>query len=321
MNRLNKNAFESELTDRNGNEKGLSVPSVSSYSDGLLRRSLREPLVHFLLIGLALFAVYLVCRPGSGQDQKATRIEITAEDLQQIDLAWIARWQRHPTPQELRGLVDDKVHQEILYREALALGLNKEDTIIKRRLAQKMEFLAEDISALREPSRDELKVWFQKNAERFTFPSRISFRHLYFSPDKRGEQTRAAAEQALAKLDGKPADSPDAARLGDPFMFQDSYADRSLQEMAPVFGGQFAKALFQIKPHLWQGPIESGYGWHLVWIDSVTPPRNPPFEEVEAEVRTEWVEAQRQEIKGRMYEEMKSRYEIVLPKIAAEGNP
>jgi hypothetical protein len=213
----------------------------------------------------------------------------------------------------MTGLIDGRVRQEILYREALALGLDKEDTIVKRRMVQKMDFLAEDLSDLREPTTVELKEWFEKNSERFTFPSRATFRHLYFSFDRRGSNSHDDASRVLEEIAGQPADSPAAAALADPFMFQDYYGDRTSEQLAKEFGPNFAKSLFKLDPGSWQGPIESGYGWHLVWIDSITPSRVPHFEEVEADVRAAWVDDQRAEFKRKAFEAIKTRYEIVLP--------
>src|SRR4029453_1638932 len=228
-------------------------------------RWLREPLLHFVLIGLALFGVYRLLQPKGAGPNDSTRIVLTEDDLTQMTVTWRAQGRPPPTQEEMKSLLEEKIRQEVLYREALKLGLDKDDTIVKRRMVQKMDFLADDLSDLREPSRDELKAWFAQNGERFTMPGRASFRHLYFSPDKHGQQTSAVAAEALKKITHQPSDSPDAAKLADPFMFQDYYGDRSFDEIAKTFGPQFAKALFQLKTGSWQGPIESGYGWHLVF--------------------------------------------------------
>lgn len=281
---------------------------------------LREPLVHFLLIGLALFAVHRVINPKPESSAPSNRIELTEDDVRQISIAWMAQGRPAPTPEQMQSLMEAKVHEEVLYREALALGLDKDDTIVKRRLAQKMEFLAEDLSALPEPTSADLKAWFGQNAERFTLQPRTSFRHLYFSPDQRGAQTRTDAEQALAKLSGEPADSQAAAGLADRFMFQEYYGDRSLEQLAKEFGPQFAQALFQLKPGLWQGPIESGYGWHLLWIDQITPGRVPAFEEIEPTVKSEWIDEQRSASKRKILDAMKARYQIVLPESIPKGD-
>jgi hypothetical protein len=268
-------------------------------------------MVHFLAIGLLLFAGFHFLHPDAGM--APSRIELTEDDLRQISVAWLAQGRPPLTPEQMKSLIDGKIREEILYREALALGLEKGDTIVKRRLAQKMEFLAEDVAALREPAAGELRAWFEKNAARFALSPRVSFRHLYFSLDRGGERARDAAARALPKLGGKPGDWPGAAALGDPFMFQDYYGDRAFDQLAGVFGSGFARAVLQLKPGAWQGPIESGYGWHLVWIDSLTPGRVPAFEEVEADVKAEWMAGQRAETKRKAFEAMRERYEVVLP--------
>jgi peptidyl-prolyl cis-trans isomerase C len=301
-----------------------SIATVSGTPQpSLFKRWLREPLLHFLLIGLALFVIYRALNPTAVEQGNRSRIELTNDDLHQLEVGWVAQWRRPPTPEEMRRLVESKVREEILYREALALGLEQGDTIVKRRMVQKMEFLAEDLSTLHEPNREELKAWFEKNPQRFTIAGRASFRHLYFSFDKRGERAREAAEGALEKLPGQSADSADAVTLADPFMFQDYYGDRSPEQVATVFGAKFTRSLFQLQPGSWHGPIESGFGWHLVWVESMTSARVPAFEEVEPEVRSEWVADQRAEFKRQAFEAMRACYDIVLPGVppkAAAGN-
>ena len=280
-----------------------------------IRRWAREPLLHFLLIGAALFVIYHWLNPSAATSDTSRRIELTNDDIRQLEISWTAQWQRPPTPEEMRNLVEDKVRQEVLYREGLALGLDRGDTIVKRRLAQKMEFLAEDVSALRDPSVDELKEWYAKNRSHFSLPSRITFRHLYFSPDKRGAQARDAAAGALEKLAGKAPDTIDLATLADPFMFQDHYGDRTPDQVANVFGTKFAQELFKLRPGAWNGPVESGLGWHLVWVDSITAGRTPEFEEVDvSQIKSQWLSAQRAETKRELFEAMRARYEIVLPR-------
>ena len=288
-------------------------------------RWLREPLVHFLLAGLLLFAAYSALRRDAAPEPSSDQIELTLDDLRQLEIGFAARWQRAPTPEEMVGLVESRVREEILYREALALGLDKDDTIVKRRMAQKMEFLAEDVSDAREPTPEELAAWFEKNAERFALPSRVTFRHLYFSPDQRGAKAHDDAAKALAQLSAELEDSPAATALGDPFMFQDTLADRTPEQLAKDFGPGFASALSALEPGAWQGPIESGYGWHLVFVSSSTPGRVPAFEEVEPDVMTAWKTDQRAEAWRKAYAEMRAKYELVLPappdEVASQGGP
>lgn len=277
-------------------------------------RVLREPLAQFLLLGLLLFGAYHGLRRGAGPAAPSARIELTPDELRQIGMTWVAQGRPAPTPAEMQSLVDARVREEILYREALALGLDKDDAIVRRRLAQKMEFLFEDVAALRKPTPDELRAWFAAHATHFARPARASFRHLYFSPDRRAQRAHEDAARALAKIAGQPMDSPKAAAQGDPFMFQDYYGDRGQDEVARTFGAGFAQALFRQAPGAWAGPIESGYGWHLVWVDAITPEQVPAFEEVEVQVETGWIEAQRAEIREQAFAAMRERYQVVVPK-------
>ncbi len=139
----------------------------------LLKRWMREPLLHFLLLGVALFAVYAYMHRGRGGVESSQQIALSLDDLRQMEMYFESQWHRQPTPAEFQAMVEDKVREEVLYREALAMGLDKDDTIVKRRMAQKMQFLAEDVAAAHEPSTAELKAWFEKNTDKFALPSRI----------------------------------------------------------------------------------------------------------------------------------------------------
>jgi peptidyl-prolyl cis-trans isomerase C len=276
---------------------------------------LREPLVQFLLIGLVLFVAYGALNPGAGQSG-SYQIVLTTDDLRQLESTFAAQWQRAPSPEESRGLIEQKIREEILYREALQLGLDNEDVIIKRRLAQKMQFLAEDVASAREPTTAELKAWYIRNSGQFALPSRLSFRHLYFSPDHRGQWAHDDAMKALTKISGEREESKAAAVLTDRFMFQDYYVDRTPEELEKDFGTQFAAAVQKLKPGFWQGPVESGYGWHLVFVDSVIPGRIPVFEEVEANVKSAWLADQKQRAWHKAYQDMRAKYAVLLPAIS-----
>ena len=280
-----------------------------------LRRGLREPLVHFLLIGLALFVTYSFLFSSPGNQSTSNRIELAAADLNLLQVTWMAQWQRPPTPEELQGLIETRVRQEVLYREALTMGLDQNDEIIKRRLAQKMEFIAEDVSGLGAPPVEELKAWFEKNAAKFALPGRLTFRHLYFSPDKRGERARLDAEAALQSLTAKSA-NPSREGAGDRFVDQNYFADCSLEQVTKVFGSKFSESLFKLTTTgSWLGPVESGLGWHLVWIETITPGRIPSYEEIDPEqLKTEWTAEKREETKQKAFANIRKRYEIVLPK-------
>ena len=278
-----------------------------------MRRLLREPLIHFLLIGAVLFALDRYVQPAPGDGAASKQIRLSLDEIAQLTLLYQSQWRRPPTPQELERMVENKVQQEILYREALAMGLDKDDEIVKRRMAQKMQFLAEDVAAAREPTTAELKSWFEKNSAKFAQPPRLSFRHLYFSPDRRGARARDDAAKALAKLAGQPEDAKIASSLADPFMFQDYYRDRAPDYLGKEFGPQFALAVAKLAPGSWQGPIESGFGWHLVFVDTVIPGRVPAFEEVEPDVKTAWLSEQKVQAWEKAYKEMRAKYTVLLP--------
>lgn len=294
------------------NRYGLRVRILNT-----CKRALREPLVHFLLIGLALFVVYALLNRGQSGNVNH-QIVISLDDVRQLDISFVSQWHRQPTQEEFTGLIEGFIRQEILYREGLAMGLDRDDTIVKRRMAQKMEFLSEDVTAAHEPSTQELQNWYAKNSQKFALPDRATFRHLFFSFDRRGQRAQSDAAAAFEKIARQPEDSPAAVALADPFMFQDYYGDRGPDQLAKEFGPSFALGLFQLKPGSWQGPIESGYGWHLVWIESVVPGRVPAFEEVEPDVKTAWLAAQKADAWRKAYAEMRAKYEVVVPQPPAE---
>ena len=278
-----------------------------------VKRLLREPLAHFVLAGAVLFGVYSLTPAGSATPAVSREIRLSYDELAQLVLLFKSQWRREPTAEELNRLVEDKVRGEILYREALAMGLDKDDEIVKRRMAQKMQFLAEDVTAAREPTSAELRAWYEKNSASFAQPPRVSFRHLYFSPDRRGDRSREDAAQALAKLVGQPEDAKIATSLADRFMFQDHYRDRAPEFLGKEFGPQFARAVAILPPGSWQGPVESGFGWHLVFVDTVIPGRVPAFEEIESDVRTAWLGEQKALAWQKAYKEMRARYTVLLP--------
>ncbi|MBL8418419.1 MAG: peptidyl-prolyl cis-trans isomerase [Dechloromonas sp.] len=276
-----------------------------------MRHLIREPLVQFLLVGLVLFGAWQLAKPAHAARDASNRIVITEDDLKQMAVGWAAQGLPPPSPQQMKELIDARVREEVLYREALALGLDKDDAIVRRQLARKMEFVAEDLSKLEEPKPEELRAWYEKSRARFALPPRVTFRHVYFSPDRRGANTRTDAVAALTQLSGKPIDA--SVGVGDTFMFQSFYGDRSMEVLAKEFGPAFARALVDVAPGAWAGPVESGYGWHLVFIDSMTPQQIPEFDAIEQEVRNAWVEEHREKTRASMYESMRARYEVVLP--------
>jgi hypothetical protein len=272
-------------------------------------RWLKEPLLHFLLIGAGLFLLfYQVADPESEQPD---RIEVTAADIERMANLWARRWQRPPTAAELQGLIEAHVREEVLYREARALGLEKDDTIVRRRMAQKMEFFFQDIAARREPSEQELQEFLDSNAERFRRPARISLTQVYLSPDKRGDQVMQEATMVLddLRLQGAKADP---LAVSDTFMFGYQFEDHSVRDLSRMLGEQFAKAVVDLPVGSWQGPLESGYGVHLVFVHDRVDAELPALAEIRDRVRGELLSQYQREANEAVYQRLRERYDVVI---------
>ncbi len=278
----------------------------------IVRRVLKEPLTHFLLIGTVLFAADAFIDISGTAANAPRQIVLTLDDLQQLEMVFASQWRRQPSPEQFDALVETKVKEEILYREALVLGLDEDDEIVKRRMAQKMQFIAEDVASAHAPDAATLRAWFATNADKFAMPPRISFRQVYFSRDERGPRGREDALAALERLAGKPVDSPLAA--GDPTMLQEYYGGRSSEQLVKDFGGVFAQAAFGLPIGSWQGPIESDFGWHLLFVDASEPGRVPDFDAVEPDVKIAWLGEQKALAWRSAYAAMRAKYVVLLPK-------
>lgn len=287
---------------------------------GWLGKAIRDPLTHFIVAGGLLFGAYAIFAPESPTVAgDPMQIELTADDMRQIEVVWMSKGLPPPDPEQLRILAEQEAMQRVLVQEAFALGLDQDDEIINRRLAQKMDFLLADLAGLAEPTAAVLRTWYETNTDLFTLPPRVSFRHLYFAVDRRGEEgARADAAAAQAVLSDLPEDAPVPDGLADRFMFQDFYASRTPGDVAKEFGGGYAEAVFGLEPGGWRGPVRSGYGWHLVRVSDFVPGHVAAFDEVEPSVRAAWLDERYREIKERAYAEMLSRYTIVYPTMVPE---
>jgi hypothetical protein len=274
-------------------------------------RLLREPLLQFLALGALVFALHAAV----SSDYESTgpkRITVTAADVEQMKVLWEKQWQRPPTAEELRVLIDDQIRERVLYRAALALGLDENDTILRRRLAQKMEFLIADVSLPAEPAEEDLRAHYRSNAERYIEPTSLSFSHVFFSPDERGDRVELEARAALDTLRRLQADAPRADGYGDSFMLRARYEDASVDTIARDFGRDFAARIAELAPGRWQGPIASGYGLHLVYISDVEPKRLRGFEEVRQQVENDYLYELRRSANDAAYLELREGYEIVV---------
>jgi parvulin-like peptidyl-prolyl isomerase len=271
---------------------------------------LKEPLLHFLLAGAGLFAAYTwmnrtVEKPSVG---KTPQIQVSAGDVQWLVENWTTQWQRPPTQEELRGLVVDYLNEQLLAREARALGLEDNDVIIRRRLAQKLTFLIDDTLRRADPSDDELQQFYDTNAQRFRSGGRISFAHIYFSPQRRAD-ARLDATAALKQLEESNAS---ATQLGDRLLIESEFRDETEKSVSSAFGPGFARAVFALKSNTWSGPIESGYGLHLVRVLALQEARLPSLSEVRARVVEDWKREQEQLAKERYLAELRRKYHVVV---------
>ncbi len=283
-----------------------------------LKKLVREPLLHFLLLGIVIFVVYsIVSKHSSGEPGK---IVITQGQLESMLDSFTQTRQRPPTQEEWEGLIRDRVRQEVFYREALELDLDKDDLIIRRRLQQKMEFVSDDVAAQVQPTDAELNAYLQAHPDSFRMDQRFSFRQVFLNPEKHGKSLAHDAAQLLAQL-RQEGGKTDTSKLGDSILLDDHYNELLTSEIGRLFGDKFATALGGLPPGQWQGPVESAYGMHLVFVSEHVGGRVPALAEVHDTVRREWDEAHRHEANDKFYAELLKHYTVTIEKPEPEeGN-
>jgi peptidyl-prolyl cis-trans isomerase C len=273
-----------------------------------LQKFLREPLLHFLLIGVALFLAYNLQNEGLVENN---RIIISEAEIDRLITLWERKRQRLPTQNELQNLIDQQVREEVMYREALAMGLDQNDGVVRRRLAQKVEFISADLAALVEPTETELTNYLATHGNKFEIPARINFAQVYINSDKHGPNTQNYADSLLIDLTQASSDIG-LETLGDSIMLDQHYEQVTEHDVTRLFGKDFANKIFTLPVGSWQGPISSGYGPHLVRIDNKTESRQPKLDTVREKVRTEWLAQQRRDMDKIFYESLRQRYEVVI---------
>jgi len=283
-----------------------------------MKKLFKEPLIHFLVIGALIFVVFAVVN----KEEIAVdgrKIIVSAGDIERLSASWSKKWNRSPTEQELDGLIESYIREEVYCREALALGLDQDDTILRRRLMQKMEFLSNDLAELNTPDETDLNEYFHEHQDRYELPARVSFTHIYFSLDKRGRQALQDAGIVLNEIQAASPPFIRAPDQGDQFMLEYDFTLETPFEVARLFGQGFAEQIFQTKSDGWQGPIESGYGLHLVRINEKIDARMPELAAAIDKVRTDFMFEQRQKTNKAIYARFKERYEIVVEDIPAQS--
>lgn len=290
------------MTDSHGGGAAKASGAIA-----MLKRVLREPLAHFLAIGLALFLAYSIVR---GPEQGATGDEILISEgrVNQLAESFLLLSGRLPSRDELESLVDDFISEEVAYREAVAMGLDADDTIVRRRMRQKLEFLIEDDAASAEPSDAELEAWLADNAERYRVPERRAIRQVLASADRRGEAARSDAQAFLARL----AANTDPSTLGDSSMLPAAMPLTTQEGVSSLFGEDFAASVFAHTGDDWFGPVASAFGHHAVRVMQVDPGRPAALADIRDKVRADWIENRRNAGRDDFHARMRKRYAISI---------
>lgn len=270
-----------------------------------LSKVLREPLLHFLVIGVGLFFLFNFIN-GPAVD-KPNRIVITPGQVELLAESFSSTWMRAPSDKEMEGLIQGYLRDQVFYREAIALGLDQGDNLIQRRLRQKLEFILEDVSALVDPTEQELTLFMQRHKERFRIKPQVSFRQVYLSYDKH-DDVGADAEKLLARL--RAGENPD--QLGDSTMLAAEFELTSQTDIERRFGEEFAQQIVALPQSVWSGPVTSGFGLHLVLVSEKVEGRQPELAEVEEAVKRDWLVERRKELKEATFRELLKGYEVVI---------
>ncbi|MGI9260662.1 MAG: peptidyl-prolyl cis-trans isomerase [Woeseiaceae bacterium] len=267
-----------------------------------LAKLLREPLLHFLAAGAALFVLYEwiddspVDAPGE--------IVVTTGQVEHMTSLFLKTRNRYPTEQELVSLVDEYIVEEILYREAKKIGIDQDDTIIRRRLRQKMEFMFDDYTSV-EPTDDELQGFLTANPDRYRTEPIITFEHVYIAG-----QSLAEAETLLEELSGKGPRAADEIYLTG--LVPPRFEGARQSDVANRFGPAFADSIFLHSPGEWRGPVESPFGIHLVYIEDVIPAANQDLPAIRAEVERDWRAGRRAEAESVILEGLRQQYSVTI---------
>jgi len=276
-----------------------------------IKKWAKEPLLHFLIIGAGAYALSGLLAGGGSQDNERA-IVVSASDMNALVDQWQRAWMRPPTEDELAHLVRSHVRVKVLYKEALAMGLDAGDKAIEQRLAQKVEMLARNLSTPAEPTEEVLRTWYSENSNAFKQPDLYSIAHVFFDPERRKDATQNDARAALEQLNALSEVPSDFADYGDSSTQQNYLAQYGELELRRVFGSQLVDEIVKLQPGRWHGPFPSGYGTHLLWVNEVVRFPAPGFEEVRGQAAEQWMAEQIDEMSERYVDELASRYEVVV---------
>ena len=280
-----------------------------------MKKLLKDPLLHFLLIGAALFLAFGLIKSPEGIEEN--RIIITSGDIEALQANFARTWQRPPTESEVSGLIEERVRDEIAYREAVAMGLDQGDSVIRRRLRMKMELIVEDVAGFSPPTDEDLETYLAEYRESFRQQPQVSFIHVYLNSDKRGASVEDDAREILARLSAAGIDA-DPESYGDPSMLPKELPLYYIKDIGRLFGVDFSRQILEVKPGAWTGPVWSSYGLHLVYVRERIEGRDPKLDEVRKEVEREWSALRRKEFKQATYKKLRERYTVTIEETPAD---
>ncbi|WP_172332475.1 peptidyl-prolyl cis-trans isomerase [Mangrovicoccus sp. HB161399] len=270
-----------------------------------LRRLIASPLLHFFVIGGLVFALYAVLDPAPEETARPGTIQLSPEAASGLAAQFASVWGRPPSPAELEALMQDWAAEEAMVREARALGLDRGDGVVRSRLRQKMLFLAEGPAAAQDPEEAELAAYYRENAARYAAPGKVSFRQLLLPP--------GAGPDEIAQLRRALDAGADPSGLGQGTLLPDDMEGMALPAVGRVFGERFAAELAALPAGLWSGPVDSGYGRHLVKIEAQSTSELPPLEAVRDRVLADWRAAEARRLRSEFSAAMLARYKVELP--------
>ena len=269
-----------------------------------MKKLIKEPLVHFIFLGVLIFGIYAVI--GEKEESENT-IVFDTYDLDNILSSWEMQWKRPPTPQELSSLIAQNIKQEIFYKEALSMNLDHNDEIIKRRLAQKMEFLSKDLANLNTPTDDDIETYYEENGMNYKLPPNYTLYQLVFSTDNR-DDPKQDAQTILNQFQN--ASPEEMENKGDKLPFKYYYEKVYADDLGAQFGSVFANALPNVSVGKWEGPVQSGFGYHVVYIKERVEPQIPPLDAIKEKVLTDLIYEQENLMDSLIYVELKKKYAI-----------
>lgn len=279
----------------------------------LVKRVVAAPLIQFLLIGILVVLGYSAISRDApdAPDAEGRKIVVTPGRIEHLQQAFLQTWQRPPDTRELKGLIDSFIKEEIYYREGLRMGLDKDDTVFRRRMQQKMEFLMEPEASSLTPTAEELADFYQAHKAQFNVPARISFEQITYNREAHSEMAlEALVRHDLAALNAETA--ADAIGLGDPTVLPSQMRNAELQKVRQAFGPEFAETLLTVPAGPWAGPVSSPFGLHLVRNVMIEPAHLPALDEIRADVRLAWESGRRNAIAQEAYQRLLATYEIEI---------